>query len=645
MQPAPSYDPQEVQRIGDILLARYGTPLDAQREISKRTVASEIHGTLTHQAQRRLVNEIWTYLEEQVVTSSAASSGYILGEIWTHLEEQGAMVPTSSAASSGSILGAGHPPSMPVAGAPLSWEGEDCQRIANAALAHYKRVSEAEKWMSYGFLCTSMGWNSSKNFQKKNRPALERLWEDVMVVVRSNLLPRQRKHEVVQQLLTADVAPDFDPAQHTEPTMTTDDCVNELFGLLENYTAVGQMLQLEDDLRVQCPDDYYNQQGFIKGAEKRKLVIAIKTLGYGYLVRIRLFDDGEGDLMYHGAPLKAIFSILRNRKLLPSRPGDTCAPDLLKTYGAVPPLCWLSMFYPCAGSYPQSLTVGGYSTGQRLGIDSPPLRAILHFRTDPECELASKKDTNTKTGYVNEQHAFAPSGVLSLVAIDLIATYFLYVAPDPSLVFVGVKLADYVNYDHLCEWLSEWTGLNIDGFPEWGFGRYWDPRDLRQCSVDELGRLLALVELRRRMDSERRALETFIQDYSQEEQMSEELLHRRLLNLPESMQAIVLDTSSPGGVVNAMEALEMASAIDEASAMGSARDEAEASAIRRGFSSGKRRRTFLGYHALKGYNQRLRQALRLRHECRLYLGGEEPDPTVPHPPPSSSSAGGMLCSH
>ena len=145
--------------------------------------------------------------------------------------------------------------------------------------------------------------------------------------------------------------------------------------------------------------------------------LGISTLNYGYRFKFRFHDNGRGELLYHGAAVGKALDIIRGN--FRPRVTATLQAELLRKYGCVPPLVWFSRLYPCAAWYPMHMKCGQFAPGEPLAQDAPqPVRVVIHARLEMSQRLAHKHHGN------NDQHAFSPESVLSIVGLDVIATCF-----------------------------------------------------------------------------------------------------------------------------------------------------------------------------------------------------------------------------
>ncbi|MDA8583197.1 hypothetical protein N9L68_03165 [bacterium] len=135
----------------------------------------------------------------------------------------------------------------------------------------------------------------------------------------------------------------------------------------------------------------------------------LEKLGPGETHHVRLRDDGDGELLFHGTSVGSVFSILR----FGWRPRRTITQEgtLFQRFGVVPPLCWFSRNHGCAAGYPM-FAVGG----QLLSMDAcQAVRVVLYVRVRNEERLA-----NVHRGK-NDQHGFSPASVIQITGIDFIA--------------------------------------------------------------------------------------------------------------------------------------------------------------------------------------------------------------------------------
>ena len=169
------------------------------------------------------------------------------------------------------------------------------------------------------------------------------------------------------------------------------------------------------DVGVGC---IFNCDRAMKPADQGIQSLGISTLHYGYRFKFRFEDNGRGELLFHGTSVGSALYILREN--FRPRVTITKAPELLRKYGCVPPLVWFSRLYSCAAWHPMHMSCGQFALGEPLAQDAPqPVRVLFHARVEMSQRLAHKPRQGN-----NDQHAFSPESVLSIVGLDVIATCF-----------------------------------------------------------------------------------------------------------------------------------------------------------------------------------------------------------------------------
>ena len=242
----------------------------------------------------------------------------------------------------------------------------------------------------------------------------------------------------------------------------------------------------------------------MKPADQGIQFLGISTLNYGYRFKFRFQDNGRGELLYHGAAVGSALDILRSN--FRPRVTETCEAELLRKYGCVPPLVWFSRRYSCAAWYPCQKRGGQFALGEPLAEDAPqPVRMVFHARVELSQRLAHKHQGT------NDQHAFSPESVLSIVGLDVIATCFsLHTENERRFVWPTTRLSDYHNVEFLSAKLNEILKI--------GPGQAitcplldepLDPRGLHTKSPEEMSRLANLINTREMLLQDQRELVAF----------------------------------------------------------------------------------------------------------------------------------------
>jgi hypothetical protein len=342
----------------------------------------------------------------------------------------------------------------------------------------------------------------------------------------------------------------------------------------------------------------------MKGKDQAIQSIGVATLNYGYRFKFRFSDDECGDLFYHGAAVGSVFDILREN--FRPRRTVTLEGDLLRKFGCVPPLVWFSSkdFFACAAWYPQHMNFSGFACGEPLALDAPqPVRIVFHARVNKAERLTHKHAKK------NDQHAFAPQSVLSIVGLDVIATCFSATremgAFTRELSFPTVDMSDYHNIDFLQAKLSEILGQAIrPSFADEPF----DPRSLHTKSLEEMTRLAHLVKTREELLQDQKDIVAFHTSLLRGEgdwnaAAMSELVHRQSERvnslLREAKEASEADAE---GMSTAETARDLSTAMDIVSSRLKSEDLASIP------SSGRQLASFMGEKLLKKYKSKLRFA-------------------------------------
>ena len=226
----------------------------------------------------------------------------------------------------------------------------------------------------------------------------------------------------------------------------------------------------------------------MKPAEQGIQSLGIATLNYGYRFKFRFQDNGCGELLYHGAPVGSVMDILRVN--FRPRRTQTLQADLLRKYGCVPPLVWFSRVYSCAAWYPQHMSCGQFALGEPLALDAPqPVRMVFHARVENSQRLAHKHQGN------NDQHAFSPESVLSIVGLDVIATCYSLRTVNERFDWPTTRLQDYCNVEVLIAKLEELQLLGHASTCPF-LDEPLDPRCLHTKSPEEMSRLANVINTR-----------------------------------------------------------------------------------------------------------------------------------------------------
>ena len=239
----------------------------------------------------------------------------------------------------------------------------------------------------------------------------------------------------------------------------------------------------------------------MKPADQGIQSLGIATLNYGYRFKFRFQDNGCGELLYHGAAVGSVMEILR-ANFRPRRT-ETLQADLLKQYGCVPPLVWFSRVYSCAAWYPQHMSCSQFALGEPLALDAPqPVRMVFHARVDDSQRLAHKHHGN------NDQQAFSPESVLSIVGLDVIATCFSLHTVNERFDWPTIRLHDYCNVEVMSAKLNEILGLG-QAITCPFLDEPLDPRCLHTKSPEEMSRLANLIKTREMLLQDQRELVAF----------------------------------------------------------------------------------------------------------------------------------------
>ena len=242
----------------------------------------------------------------------------------------------------------------------------------------------------------------------------------------------------------------------------------------------------------------HNCDRVMKPADQGIQSLGISTLNYGYRFTFRFQDNGRGELLYHGAAVGAALDIVRGN--FRPRVTGTLQGELMRKYGCVPPLVWFSRLYPCAAWYPMHMHCGQFALGEPLAQDAPqPVRVVIHARLEMSQRLEHKRQGN------NDQHAFSPESVLSIVGLDVIATCFsLHTVNEPRFDWPTTKFCFKVLSAKLNEILGPGQAITCPFLHE-----TLDPRGLRTKSPEEMSRLANLIQKREMLLQDQRELVAF----------------------------------------------------------------------------------------------------------------------------------------
>ena len=248
-----------------------------------------------------------------------------------------------------------------------------------------------------------------------------------------------------------------------------------------------------------------------------------------------------------------------------------------------------------------------FALGEPLAHDAPqPVRIAFHARVNKLERLAHKHKGS------NDQHAYPPESVLSIVGLDVIATCF-----SATSVHNGhmptVHLDEYSCMDFLAAKLSEVLGQAIVR-PPWA-DEPFDPRELHTKSPEEMIRLANLVKTRDMLFQDQRELVAFHESILRSDgEWDSDSMGQLAQGLSERVRSLVVK-GSEADEWNITEA-QLQSA--------EAREQRDLASIP---SSGRELRKFLGLNALKKYKAKLRIAKADTEMCEVYEKAC-PDPMV-----------------
>jgi len=357
--------------------------------------------------------------------------------------------------------------------------------------------------------------------------------------------------------------------------------------------------------------------------------LGLCTLSYGYRFKFRFQDRADRaeseellPLFYHGTRVGSVFEILRNN--FRPRVCETGEEALKKAYGCVPPMVWFSQKYSCAANYPQHKWKGLFALGESLALDAPqPMRAIFRVRANKSEWL--HKITQGK----NNQFAFSPESLHSIVGLDLIATSLS--AESVVNPWDTTHLGDYIDEDVL---LAKLRGFFPD-IAQPTHDMFTDPRHenlesksmpfdenykLLTDSPDEMVRLASLVKKREELLEDEMKLMLFHEKIHQLEdgQVTAESIDQLVEELPKHLRDLLQDCGDevPEGQDSVQVALGRLS--EQKNEFDSAQKKYQKSLNR-----------------LKKYKLRLRKAKGLTEICEVY---EKADPHPIEAPAITPSA-------
>ena len=146
------------------------------------------------------------------------------------------------------------------------------------------------------------------------------------------------------------------------------------------------------------------------------------------------------------------------------------------------------------------MSCGQFALGEPLAQDAPqPVRVVIHARLEMSQRLAHKHQGN------NDEHAFSPESVLSIVGLDVIATCFsLHTVNEPRFDWPTTKFCFKVLSAKLNEILGPGQAITCPFLHE-----TLDPRGLRTKSPEEMSRLANLIHTREMLLQDQRELMAF----------------------------------------------------------------------------------------------------------------------------------------
>ena len=146
------------------------------------------------------------------------------------------------------------------------------------------------------------------------------------------------------------------------------------------------------------------------------------------------------------------------------------------------------------------MSCGQFALGEPLAQDAPqPVRVLFHARVERSQRLAHKHQGN------DDQHAYSPESVLSIVGLDVIATCFsLHTVNGRRFDWPTTKFCFKVLSAKLNEILGQGHAITCPFLHE-----TLDPRGLRTKSLEEMSRLANLIHTREMLLQDQRELVAF----------------------------------------------------------------------------------------------------------------------------------------
>ena len=150
------------------------------------------------------------------------------------------------------------------------------------------------------------------------------------------------------------------------------------------------------------------------------------------------------------------------------------------------------------------MSCGQFALGEPLAQDAPqPVRVLFHARVESSQRLAHRHKGN------NDQHAFSPESVLSIVGLDVIATCFsLHTVNERRFDWPTTRLSDYHNVEFLSAKLNEILGRR-QAITCPFLDEPLDPRGLLTKSPEEMSQLANLIHTREMLLQDQRELVAF----------------------------------------------------------------------------------------------------------------------------------------
>ena len=508
----------------------------------------------------------------------------------------------------------------------------NAEELAHKASAEFGDAAQycvTYKWLHYNWSETKDSPSASKAGKK-----LKKLWHDVEEILKKLSPPsnpsqssgnqssgspsthegyqpdrasNERRQALVDRLMENTAAPLPDSCSWHTPLNYMDEWVHELHKAVDASPVCSWEPGMTT--KFQCIQS-----------------LGLSTLSYGYCFKFRFQDEGQGDLFYHGTPVGCVFEILR-RNFRPRR-CPKGVHDLQSRYGCVPPMVWFSQLYSCAARYPIHKWKSEFALGEPLAHDAPqPMRAIFHARVN-KSEWLHKHVKGS-----NNQFAFSPESVLSIVGLDIIATCFSAESVMHPI-WPTERLGDYMDVDVLeakLRELQETIALPTHEPP-------WVPTDPRHehrtlpsdkkyrlitDSPEEIARLANLVKKRDELLEDQRQLVALRATIQRDDgQWTLDSTIQLVQGLPKHLRDLLRDCKS--------ETPEGPSSILE-DALGRLSEQLERKEV-----AGSQAAHQHALHRIKKYKQRLRKAKALTEKCEVY---EPPDPDPIVAPPITKPAG------